>query len=103
MDVSIGSMLTKTQRLILGLFVLLLVDVIWVSTSELTKVKLGFRSPYFMCTYPDFCYSTYIIMKNLENHFSTRISKHHCSHYIYWDYVFGPHGENNSINLPIIW
>lgn len=38
MDVTIGSMLTKTQRLILGLFVLLLVDVIWVSSSELTKV-----------------------------------------------------------------
>lgn len=38
MDISIGSMLTKTQRLILGLFVLLLVDVIWVSSSELTKV-----------------------------------------------------------------
>lgn len=38
MDQSIGSMLTKTQRLILGSFVLLVVDIIWVSSSELTKV-----------------------------------------------------------------
>lgn len=41
--VSIGSsverMLNKSQRLLLGLFVLLLVDVIWVSSSELTKVR----------------------------------------------------------------
>jgi hypothetical protein len=40
--VSVGShverMLNKSQRLLLGLFVLLLVDVIWVSSSELTKV-----------------------------------------------------------------
>lgn len=36
---SIGGMLNKSQRLLLGLFVLLLVDVIWVSSSELTKVS----------------------------------------------------------------
>jgi hypothetical protein len=30
--------MNKSQRLILGLSVLLLVDVIWVSSSELTKV-----------------------------------------------------------------
>jgi preprotein translocase subunit SecE len=35
---SVGGMLNKSQRLLLGLFVLLLVDVIWVSSSELTKV-----------------------------------------------------------------
>lgn len=35
---TIGSMLTRSQRLILGSFVLLLVDIIWVSSSELTKV-----------------------------------------------------------------
>nr|CAD7431277.1 unnamed protein product [Timema monikensis] len=43
MDISTGrsvsGMLNKSQRLLLGLFVLLLVDVIWVSSSELTKVK----------------------------------------------------------------
>lgn len=33
------SLLTKSQRLILGLLVLLLVDVIWVLSSELTKVS----------------------------------------------------------------
>ncbi|CAG9834390.1 unnamed protein product [Diabrotica balteata] len=32
-------MLTKTQRLVLGFLVLILVDVIWVSSSELTKVR----------------------------------------------------------------
>jgi hypothetical protein len=36
---AIGGMLNKSQRLLLGLFVLLLVDVIWVSSSELTKVR----------------------------------------------------------------
>lgn len=35
----IGGMLNKSQRLLLGLFVLLLVDVIWVSSAELTKVR----------------------------------------------------------------
>ena len=30
--------LTRAQRLILGMFVLLLVDVIWVVSSEITKV-----------------------------------------------------------------
>lgn len=38
---SIVSVLTKTQRLILGLLVLLLVDIIWVSSSELTKVNIS--------------------------------------------------------------
>lgn len=37
---SLGAMLNKNQRLFLGLFVLLLVDIIWVSSSELTKVYL---------------------------------------------------------------
>ena len=36
---SASGMLNKSQRLLLGLFVLLLVDVIWVSSSELTKVS----------------------------------------------------------------
>jgi hypothetical protein len=36
---SVSGMLNKSQRLLLGLFVLLLVDVIWVSSSELTKVR----------------------------------------------------------------
>lgn len=31
--------LPKTQRLLLGLFVLLIVDLIWVATSELPKVS----------------------------------------------------------------
>ena len=30
--------LSKQQRLVLGIFVLLIVDIIWVASSELTKV-----------------------------------------------------------------
>uniref|UniRef100_A0A1B6DQK8 Solute carrier family 35 member F5 n=2 Tax=Clastoptera arizonana TaxID=38151 RepID=A0A1B6DQK8_9HEMI len=47
---SIRGMLTKTQRLLLGLFVLFLVDVIWVSSSELTKymyTTAKFEKPFF--------------------------------------------------------
>ncbi|KAJ8926015.1 hypothetical protein NQ315_009870 [Exocentrus adspersus] len=53
MDPSFGSMLTKSQRLILGSLVLILVDVIWVSSSELTKFIYSnetFEKPFF-CTY----------------------------------------------------
>lgn len=35
-------MLSKTQKLVLGIVILLLVDVIWVSSSELTKVNIDF-------------------------------------------------------------
>lgn len=35
----LAVMMNKSQRLVLGLIVLLLVDVIWASSSELTKVK----------------------------------------------------------------
>ncbi|XP_044264040.1 solute carrier family 35 member F5 isoform X2 [Tribolium madens] len=50
---SFGSSLTKTQRLILGSVVLILVDVIWVASSELTKFIYSsetFEKPFF-CTY----------------------------------------------------
>lgn len=46
-------MLTKSQRLVLGFLVLILVDVIWVSSSELTKYIYSnetFDKPFF-CTY----------------------------------------------------
>lgn len=32
--------LTKSQRLVLGVIVLIIVDLIWVASSELTKVGL---------------------------------------------------------------
>ncbi|XP_077293112.1 solute carrier family 35 member F5 isoform X1 [Arctopsyche grandis] len=44
------TMLTKTQRLVLGLFILLLVDIIWVSSSELTKYiyhNEDYEKPFF--------------------------------------------------------
>lgn len=37
----LAAMMNKSQRLILGLLILLLVDIIWVSSSELTKVRSG--------------------------------------------------------------
>ncbi|KAL9915071.1 solute carrier family 35 member F5 [Glossina fuscipes] len=46
-------MLNKTQKLTLGLIILILVDVIWVSSSELTKFLYeyeSFEKPFF-CTY----------------------------------------------------
>ena len=33
-------MLNKTQKLVLGFVLLLLVDIIWVASSELTKVSI---------------------------------------------------------------
>lgn len=49
-DPSVSGMLNKSQRLLLGLFVLLLVDIIWVSSSELTKFiykNADFQKPFF--------------------------------------------------------
>ena len=40
--ISCTSLLTKSQRLLLGLLVLLCVDFIWVASSELTKVTYCF-------------------------------------------------------------
>lgn len=45
----LAAMMNKSQRLVLGLLVLLLVDIIWVSSSELTKVRIN-RSVYFEST-----------------------------------------------------
>ena len=42
----LAVMMNKSQRLILGLSVLLLVDIIWVSSSELTKVSIALHT-YF--------------------------------------------------------
>jgi len=42
----LAAMMNKSQRLVLGLLVLLLVDIIWVSSSELTKVRSNF--PYLL-------------------------------------------------------
>ncbi|KAF5308142.1 hypothetical protein FQR65_LT06321 [Abscondita terminalis] len=89
-DVSFSSVLSKTQRLILGLFVLLLVDIIWVSSSELTKYiyhNEDFEKPFFstyiktsmftlymlgFCFWPpwrDYCIKTnnYMVYPNQED------------------------------------
>ncbi|XP_015126740.1 solute carrier family 35 member F5 [Diachasma alloeum] len=46
----LAAMMNKSQRLVLGLLVLLLVDIIWVSSSELTKYvykEASFEKPFF--------------------------------------------------------
>ncbi|XP_058796700.1 solute carrier family 35 member F5 [Phymastichus coffea] len=46
----LAVMMNKSQRLVLGLAVLLLVDIIWVSSSELTKYiykEVAFDKPFF--------------------------------------------------------
>ncbi|EZA62149.1 hypothetical protein DMN91_011920 [Ooceraea biroi] len=46
----LAAMMNKSQRLVLGLLVLLLVDIIWVSSSELTKYiyrEATFEKPFF--------------------------------------------------------
>lgn len=42
----LAAMMNKSQRLILGLLILLLVDIIWVSSSELTKVRSSYLDVY---------------------------------------------------------
>ncbi|CAD1481130.1 unnamed protein product, partial [Heterotrigona itama] len=46
----LAAMMNKSQRLVLGLLVLLLVDIIWVSSTELTKYiyrEAAFEKPFF--------------------------------------------------------
>lgn len=96
---SIGSMLTKTQRLVLGSFVLFLVDIIWVSSSELTKVTqlicLQHTLQFFIC-------SIYITMLLLKSRFSVLTLKHQCLRCIYLDFYFGLHGETTVLVHQII-
>lgn len=40
-------MLNKAQKLVLGIVLLVLVDIIWVSSSELTKVGTSKTTPPF--------------------------------------------------------
>lgn len=61
---SIGGMLNKSQRLLLGLFVLLLVDIIWVSSSELTKYiyrDAEFEKPFFSTYMKTSMFSLYLL------------------------------------------
>ncbi|KAG8239108.1 hypothetical protein J437_LFUL018805 [Ladona fulva] len=60
---SIG-MLSKSQRFILGLFVLLLVDIIWVASSELTKYiyhNENFEKPFFSTYLKNSMFSLYLL------------------------------------------
>lgn len=54
----LAAIMNKSQRLVLGLLVLLLVDIIWVSSSELTKV----RYPSFLIRYLSLFFFLYILI-----------------------------------------
>lgn len=43
-----GSVVNQKRRLVLGVVILLLVDVIWVASSELTSVSLQVLSVYWI-------------------------------------------------------
>lgn len=109
----IAAMMNKSQRLVLGLTVLLLVDIIWVSSSELTKVC------YFLFICFIFFYiwkidiiafvkyllffSTYIKKLHLISHSLAHILKHQCLHCTYLAYASGHHGESSILNQQITW
>lgn len=63
-ELSFEGMLTKSQRLILGLVVLLLVDVIWVSSSEITQYiykNEKFDKPFFTTYFKTSLFSLYLL------------------------------------------
>ncbi|XP_071444115.1 solute carrier family 35 member F5 [Hetaerina americana] len=58
------GMLSKSQRFVLGLFVLLLVDIIWVASSELTKYiyhNENFEKPFFSTYLKNSMFSLYLL------------------------------------------
>ncbi|KAK6624523.1 hypothetical protein RUM44_011382 [Polyplax serrata] len=63
-ELSFEGMLTKTQRLILGIVVLLLVDIIWVSSSEITQYiyeNEKFDKPFFTSYFKTSLFSLYLL------------------------------------------
>lgn len=61
---SVEGMLTKSQRLVLGLIVLLLVDIIWVSSSEITQYiykNEKFDKPFFTTYFKTSLFSLYLL------------------------------------------
>jgi len=56
--------LTRPQRLLVGLLILLLVDVIWVASSEFTKyifTELSYDKPYFSTYFKNSLFITYLL------------------------------------------
>jgi len=69
----LAAMMNKSQRLVLGLLVLLLVDIIWVSSSELTKVRPSFLS-YRIAIFPYLTFSASVMTSLRTNIYCL----HHC-------------------------
>ncbi|XP_023288964.1 solute carrier family 35 member F5 isoform X2 [Orussus abietinus] len=60
----LAVMMNKSQRLVLGLLVLLLVDIIWVSSSELTKYiykEAAFEKPFFSTYVKTSMFTVYLL------------------------------------------
>lgn len=63
-ETSYEGMLTKSQRLILGLIVLLLVDIIWVSSSEITEYIYNnekYNKPFFTTYFKTSMFTIYLL------------------------------------------
>lgn len=61
---TLPGMLNKSKRLLLGFFILLIVDFVWVSSSELTKQffqEENIENPFF-CTYVKTCLLTFYLL-----------------------------------------
>jgi len=61
---SADSTLTRPQRLCVGLLILLLVDVIWVASSEFTKyifTELSYDKPYFSTYFKNSLFASYLL------------------------------------------
>ena len=60
----VSTALSRPQRLCVGLLILLLVDVIWVASSEFTKyifTELSYDKPYFSTYFKNSLFSSYLL------------------------------------------
>ncbi|GAB5575612.1 solute carrier family 35 member F5 isoform X1 [Prionailurus iriomotensis] len=69
-----SSGFTQRRRMALGIVILLLVDVIWVASSELTSV---------------------MFLLSTTSRSSAPLQKHLCLFYTFWALLFGSHGDNS--------
>lgn len=93
------KMINKTYKLLFGIVLLVIVDIVWVSSSELTKVCV--RGVTMRCTSSSTNHSRFILMLNVFlipyiqssfstkmkdsiNHFSAHTLKRQCLRCTYW-------------------
>lgn len=106
-------MLSRTHKLILGIAILLLVDLIWVSSSELTKVishnqHRPRHASHILAVFTD--YLLYVIlphsfctkMKTSTSPSSVRTSKRQCLHFICWFWDWLHRGRTHAKKLETV-